>query len=456
MKEQIEFRGFWKLPLQEKFHKAGILTYNPESNRIILRLLGTFSSEKDRLFEEYYDQIDGFSENGRKITLLDCSGNNSESIPGIRSSEFQCSKLIISQNLQFENNFKYKYLNIRLDYFDAFVNKSGFEEYFKKEEGRTYVVEYKKPKNITLYKSSEFEIYIHFTYERKFSNTKLERNYNQISHLNVKFKDSVGLSIIEGVLYKIQTLISLALSSPIEIIEMFGLNEADETLKSDQIILTTRLISESKTKSTDTTCLFNLDDILDTQALFEKWISNFEVLKPISDLLMDSFYNQKLYNTARFLNLIFALETFHRRIIGGLNIPEEEYKTKIDEILENVPIEHNEWLRAKLQYGNELPLRKRLKMMIEEVFEIIEPFLDKVGGKKRFLFTVVDNRNYHVHYGMHLEGKSIAEDELYKYNILMEILLKSILMKFLDFDHKQIQINIRRPLIHRIILSNKN
>jgi hypothetical protein len=71
-----------------------------------------------------------------------------------------------------------------------------------------------------------------------------------------------------------------------------------------------------------------------------------------------------MYVDHKFLSLMQALETYHRRILGGNELSENHHNKRILEILTAVPDQYRQWLEEKLKYSNELSLRKRMKELL--------------------------------------------------------------------------------------------
>jgi ApeA N-terminal domain 1 len=65
----------------------------------------------------------------------------------------------------------------------------------------------------------------------------------------------------------------------------------------------------------------------------------------------------------------------------------------LDAVLGSAPADYRKWLEQKLEYSNELSLRRRLK-------ELLTPFpaLYKELGGASFVNRILDTRNYLTHY----------------------------------------------------------
>jgi hypothetical protein len=82
------------------------------------------------------------------------------------------------------------------------------------------------------------------------------------------------------------------------------------------------------------------------------------------DLYFGIIHSSNMYVDHKFLSLMQALETYHRRILGGNELSENHHNKRILEILTAVPDQYRQWLEEKLKYSNELSLRKRMKELL--------------------------------------------------------------------------------------------
>jgi hypothetical protein len=102
-----------------------------------------------------------------------------------------------------------------------------------------------------------------------------------------------------------------------------------------------------------------------------------------------------MYLDNQFLNVVQAVEAYHRIRCGGTDLPEDEYESKLKEILDATPSAHRAWLREELRYSNELSLRKRLRELMEETGSILAPVW---RNATLFIQKVVATRNYMTHW----------------------------------------------------------
>jgi len=151
-------------------------------------------------------------------------------------------------------------------------------------------------------------------------------------------------------------------------------------------------------------------------------------------------YNPRMYLEDRFLSLIQAIESFHRRVYGGKYLPDEKYD-KLYEVLvngvpEDVESELKDRLMEYLKYGNEFSLRKRLKEIFDKYKEILDKFIE---NKKDFIEKVVNTRNYFTHYDKELKEYAARGEDLYRLTQKLRMCLEICLLTEIGFTSKEIK-----------------
>lgn len=129
--------------------------------------------------------------------------------------------------------------------------------------------------------------------------------------------------------------------------------------------------------------------------LFTAWIEAPERLRSLCDPYFSIVFGPNLPPEERFLVLARALESYHRSFGTKWEMPPEQYKARLDEIMEHVPETYREWLGDKLRYSNEPTLRRRLKELVGRCEELL--WLFEKDELKRLVSLVVQKRNELTH-----------------------------------------------------------
>lgn len=134
--------------------------------------------------------------------------------------------------------------------------------------------------------------------------------------------------------------------------------------------------------------------------LVATWFETRDLLQPVRTLFFSQYYNPRMYPEVHFLNLMQALESYHRRRYGGTYVCAAEYEPWREAMANSIPNEVPAPLRSsllsKLEYGNEFSLRKRLNTLLGSLAEEARGLI--AGGYDDLVHYVVTLRNYHTHY----------------------------------------------------------
>jgi hypothetical protein len=165
--------------------------------------------------------------------------------------------------------------------------------------------------------------------------------------------------------------------------------------------------------------------------ILEAWFSKAELLRAVYTLFFGSMYFAEMYPRFHFLNLIQAIETFHRNMRKGQYLSETDFKpirsalTKA--IPEDVGRDLREALKSKIRYGYEYSLRKRLHLLFAELdAETIKLITDNPSGMTG---KIVDTRNYFTHYTDELKKLAFEGDAVHHANYKLRLLLIILLLK---------------------------
>ncbi|MBJ7898032.1 ApeA N-terminal domain 1-containing protein [Bacillus atrophaeus] len=93
------------------------------------------------------------------------------------------------------------------------------------------------------------------------------------------------------------------------------------------------------------------------------WFDKNRILKPVIELYLSIYYH-RTSNERHFLNLIQALEAYHRLTRNNYVLSKDEHVKRITEILAGVPVVHKEWVKMKLNFSNEPSLHQRLEDLL--------------------------------------------------------------------------------------------
>ena len=167
---------------------------------------------------------------------------------------------------------------------------------------------------------------------------------------------------------------------------------------------------------------------------FARWFAAYEQFQPALSLYFASRAGAHKYLNGRFLSVVQALETYHRRTRNERPFDAATYGAFVSTLEQACPPEHRELLARLVRYGNELSLAVRLK-------QIIEPFKDRLGdeeARKRFVRQIVETRNYLTHYDPSLAERAADGRDLLALCMIGEAILQLHFMKEVGFTDEEI------------------
>lgn len=166
------------------------------------------------------------------------------------------------------------------------------------------------------------------------------------------------------------------------------------------------------------------------QRILQRWYLNREDYIPVINLLFDSYLRIEKPIENQFLDIAFAIESYHRRNRNNKIISSAKHRTRLSEITSTIPKQHKNWLNDKLAFSNEPSFHDRIGALINELSDHSVNYFAQ--GSLQFIRDVKNNRNYYTHYDKKLEKKAFKGAELFRLKDKLKLLLICIL--FIDLD----------------------
>ena len=175
----------------------------------------------------------------------------------------------------------------------------------------------------------------------------------------------------------------------------------------------------------------------------KNWWEKYDVFEPVINLYFAVLYNPHMYLENQFLALTQALETYHRRTMGGKYQTKEEFLEEVYPLIESaipkaLDRDYRESIKGRLKYLNEYSLRKRLVEILNSVKqEVPLPFVLNSKQRKQFVSKIVDIRNYWTHYPPNSNVKG-AHDEWAVLIAQLQLILEAVFLKEIGFSSEEI------------------
>lgn len=451
MRDNIESNGLWFLPNSEDDKISGKISYSQEQG-IILETLGSFGEIEQIFSDADYAIILGVLQNGKKVTLINNAiTSRTVNFPGIPTVKYISLYMLIGQHFQNKENINFNEISVEYHNLNKWTNISGLDK--TQWSNKEMSLHYSLPSEIN-FKVNNYEASLEFSASRRnddFSifllTEKIEFklvNQNETSIFDI-LRDSL---IFQGFL----TFATFESSYPNKI--LLRNNNDFETYNNSKIyheveLLYKSKISKSKKQKHSFEFLFTYSDIKNNfQNIIDKWYKYDQEIEPIIYLFLNSFYSHNtIFSENKFLEIIHALETFHRRTHKNYVISKTEYRKQTKTILDSIPQEYRDWLQAKLNFGNEPSLHDRLVELLSEIkeFKILQEI---ISDNDQFIKDVKNSRNYYTHYDKSLEKKYLKGSALYYLTMKLRIILIVHLLISLGFGKEKINQILQRLKDH--------
>ena len=442
--DSFSIDGFWWFPENSNHKVSGTLHHSID--KITLNLMGTLTDLTKFQDQFEYEIIMGISTKGDPITLHKCYANNfSMSHPSFATSSYSILYIFQGSHFLKKEDMKFSKVYAHLTHFDEWIGLSGFNAGLDKINENKISITYSQPKKIEFDLINNFTATIWFGYSLHSSSVnEKEQGIKQRIALNIESRNEKSFFEFQKILMDIRNFLGLACLSPIHPIEVKGITESNKEEVNNQTIHTTISIYNTQSNMpkeivnvNSANMLFTYVDIKENvQSYFQKWFENKSILEPTYNAYSGVLYNKHIYLDQKLLLLIQAVESYHRRTSNATEVTEDEHKKRLNEIMSNVPEHHKIWLQNKLQFSNEISLRKRLKSILEQ-FKFILPNHEQ--QIKPFINYVVDTRNYLTHYSNNAKENIKDYDKMYLTSEYLKLIIESCLLVSLGFPVEKIE-----------------
>jgi hypothetical protein len=428
MIEKLSFNGDWYLPNEPENKASGILTF--EQGKDIELQFHNYSPLK---LEGIIDIILGESYNGALLTLVRSSAFSWRA-GGVK--KISSSYLIKGAHFKSLEEIVFNELQVCYNNLKPFMMISGI----KSENGFPHIknVVYEKPEAITFEIDELVSGEIDFFQTYSINPHKVHINDESIFVVKSKEKELYFEDLIEY-LYKFQHFLALAAQSATYPYSISLRGKHDISLHYQ--ISSVRPLDEALEMGDFYFIYPMIEKVFKTS--IKKWFDAYNDIESIILLYMGELYaHDRRVNSNRFLNIVSALESFHRirRPLEMKKINPSDYEKIREEIILNVPDKHHEFLNVLLDHGNQISLHERLESLIKEFNTKI--FSNVFTDSSAFIKKTKDTRNYYTHFDPKGKSKILKGTELTNYYFKLKIFLLTILLQEIGFD-KQLVESIR-------------
>lgn len=441
--EYVKTGYFW-LPEREEKKLPGILTIK-NGGIIELEIVGLFD-DSIKSFESDFtlNRIIGHVEKDGLVTLDNCFYSKKNfSFEGISKSKIYVNKVFCGIAYEENETITYNTLSFSIDCLDEWVGISGIKvnSYY---ENKSTTISYVRPENITYALDNGMKLEICFAYTPPGYPNITEAKITQRAYFKLSSEKLKLLSEFTEIAYKLTNFLCFAIDATVALKDLSATSIEKQRDKGNgqkypipvKIFYQSIPFTEKEPNQNWHEMLFTYGTIKNkAQDVFNNWLRAYEIVGPAFSLYFSTKNGKQKYPNGKFLALVQGLETYHRRTSEEQLMDSSAFDELVAIISKNCPEEHIDWLQGRLKHGNEINLRKRLKL-------IIEPFKDRLGKneeRSNLLQKIVDTRNYLTHYSKDLKEKSAEGIELWNLCQKMEAIFQLHFLKVVGFSDEEIE-----------------
>lgn len=451
--EKIDLRGHFNLAMVPEQSLPGYLHFDPDSG-VELELLGHFD-EKPEFLNAANLIIQGFTSNGKEVTLLNCrETSHSMNFPGIPQSKYRARYLLIGGHFGTENDLMFSSLRFTLKDINFWLGISGFKKPVYDNVKKTGVAEYQQPEDLVFSMNDKYNLHIEFSYDgpADWFVPKKEIKFEQKVSLRIEAKPAKeSLEELHEAYRSFLSLLSISyFGFPLSTKYEYLIDRLDKEQKAIECYYKMGVdYKRYKEHTNKHDFLFTYKDV---SSIFPDFLQRWFTLAPKIDASIAMLTEVLMYRSAplelQFISMAQALENFHRRLKGNYQIDPEKHKQRVADIKkamkESLPEwEHTGWISDMLNFSNEPKLQQRLEEMVASIPPNIRKAL--LPNEAKFVQRLKQNRNYYTHYSESLEKKAGSLEELYILSEKCKILLIVLILNELLDD----KISIEKIIIRK-------
>lgn len=432
--QDLRFQGYWWLPRSPDAKVAGEL-WCSRDGKAELSLFGSFGEISTPPKDEKIDIILGISDKGNLVTLVENWLVDWQlNFPGVSRQKYRAKFFIEGEHFADLDDLQFSAITFRTYGLDAWIGISGLQVEFDFDAPK-FLVKFEPPEPREYFIDQERQISVRFAWRGPSLTTPLRSvSIEQTAYLRLEYSRPRSLDDLLVEVYRVKSLVSLCIGRPLSLtrasLTPFSGSNSQPTSSID-------LYYHSLPTPEDSFQIYPHEMILEWSALssrfgeiLHKWFVLYEEIAPTIDAFFAIQHQQHLYLEYQFLALVQGLEALHRRITQNQLEPEEIHQERIARILGILAEEDKEWLKPRLRYSNEPPLRYRLK-------ELLGPFTHLFGNhkeRKKFLNRVVSTRNYLVHHDESLQNEAAQGIHLFELIKRLKLLIVLHIFRLLGFE----------------------
>ena len=439
IKEEFKKLGYFWLPSAPDKKVPGTLTISDGGfiELEVVKLLGDRGSP----FKDDVKRIVGQIEEEGLVTLDNCFRKSIKSSRDISKSLIRVNRAFIGIGYDEDEIPRFNSVIFSVEGLDEWIGITGINVDYQLEE---YIstISYQPPADVPFNLGNGMQLSVTFGWTAPGGYPIKEAGVSQKAYFELVSREALELDDFISVVRKITHFLYFAMDQTVSLDSM---EATSDNLR--------RNIGEGRTNpipikiyypswpyskdepETYGSKLFEFKEMQnDAERIINNWIEAYEQIAPTFNLYFLAKMGMQTYLEERFMALVQGLEAYHRKTSNEKRMDEAEFEELVENLIEKCPPEKRKWLKERLQYGNEVSLRKRLR-------DIIKPFKDVIGNRTKrdnLIDRIVNTRNYLTHYDLCLESEAVEGQDLWNLCVNMEMLFQLHFLQLIGFSREQI------------------
>ena len=172
-----------------------------------------------------------------------------------------------------------------------------------------------------------------------------------------------------------------------------------------------------------------------------QWFEIYDTVAMPSQLAQSVLNSEGLWLHVEFLSLMQALEGIHRAVFPGIYTSPDRYE-EIKQALssaipKSVEADHRDALKARIKYGNEISLRRRLDTLVQR---FSPPLRQRILGDEGIIpQSWVETRNYYTHWDESSRGNVLDGPAMHRAGVRLRQLLRCLYLDLARIPQASIQ-----------------
>ena len=426
-----EHMGFWWLPEDPDRTVGGRLSFAP-ADGLRLDLVGVLGSDDPY---EKLDVVLGTTIDGEPITLESVQRGGRRTVSSIRLPATVISETLhlqfgyVGGHLPSPDQRTFATAILGLDDLAGWMGTRPFEEDFGPEPVR-FSVSYQHPAVVRA--EADFgEIEISHS-AGVFGDGLHERGLRASVAFVVRLREPRGIDWwLQRIVRALQDLLTLVADRPSSVTRLAFVGEAGDIA----VLYEPAGPDHLGRPLYHHEFLFHPAEVAEQMpTILARWFELTTELAPVVDFLIATRYRPS-YVENRFLNVVSALEAYHRRRYPNAVLPKAEHDVRQARILGAVSEEDRNWLSERLAYSNEPSLRSRLGDLLGRGNN---DFLRAILGSDDLIKPCVDLRNRLIHQDPRRSRTAVEPSALWSVTEKLTLLLLTCLLDDLGFSGPQL------------------